>query len=410
MNRALRPEVAIFDADTPPALAFLRSLGRAGVPTRLFSHRRWPASRLSRWCKRFERCPNPEDVDRFSLWLEARLRSGEIARVAPTSDLIAFHLAELEDALPAELSARLPAAEAVRTCLFKDRFHDTCTRAGFAVPAAWFPASVAEARDLAGAVRYPAILKPKSHIGVGIERGTVVRSPAELRERFAPYPVGTGHETLAARYPGLLLPMIQAYVPSALENLFSVSGILGPEGEARAISGSRKTLQWPPTLGIGIEFQSCADPELIARGEALVRAVLGRGLFELELIRDSRAKAWVAVDLNPRAHGFIRFDMARGNDLPMLWYAQATGGEVGSARAPRNDLRWTHAIPQHARSWARLVQGPDRLERARAYLSYVRTPSVDAVHENADPLPSAGFAANLLRHPGGLIRPFLARE
>src|SRR5437763_1203998 len=31
--------VAIFDADSPGALAFVRSLGRAGVPLRVYSHR-----------------------------------------------------------------------------------------------------------------------------------------------------------------------------------------------------------------------------------------------------------------------------------------------------------------------------------------------------------------------------------
>ena len=41
----LAARVAIFDADAPPGLAFVRSLGRAGAAIRVYSHRRWPVSR-----------------------------------------------------------------------------------------------------------------------------------------------------------------------------------------------------------------------------------------------------------------------------------------------------------------------------------------------------------------------------
>ena len=72
---------------------------------------------------------------------------------------------------------------------------------------------------------------------------------------------------------------------------------------------SRKIAQWPPTLGIGIEFHALDDPALVSRGAAVASAILGRGIFEVEFIRDPRDGGWVAIDLNPRAHGFIRLDI-----------------------------------------------------------------------------------------------------
>ena len=94
-----RARVGIFDADAPTALAFTRSLGRAGVPVRVYSQRRWPVARFSKHCGDFALCPDPDDAVRFLPWLEKELRSGRIELVAPTSDLIAFYLAELSDAL-----------------------------------------------------------------------------------------------------------------------------------------------------------------------------------------------------------------------------------------------------------------------------------------------------------------------
>jgi D-aspartate ligase len=394
-----RPRVGIFDADAPTALAFTRSLGRGGVPVRIYSHRRWPVARFSKHCSEFARCPDPDDAVQFLPWLEGELRSGSIQLVAPTSDLIAFHVAELSEAIAPDLRRRLPAPAAVLDSLLKDRFDVACARLGFRTPWAAYPASVEEARERADAFRYPAILKPKSHVGIGLARGQVVRDVHELRRAYRQYPIPPRQAPVTARYPELSLPMIQEYVPGTLENLYSVSGVLGDRGEVVAVAASRKAAQWPPTLGIGIEFHGCADKGLLSTGSALAGQVLGRGIFEVELIRDARAGHLVAIDLNPRAHGFISFDVARNNDLPLLWYRLATGEAVEPADPVRHDLVWTHAVPYHVRRWVNRLKGRPG-ERSRSG-------TVDIVNDRRDPLPSAAFLAVMLRHPGGLVRPFL---
>ncbi|HWE25801.1 MAG TPA: hypothetical protein VG496_17815 [Myxococcales bacterium] len=392
-----RPRVAIFDADAPPALAFVRSLGRAGVPHRVYSHRRWPVARCSRWCKEFARCPDPANAVEFVPWLESELRGGHIDLVAPVSDVVAYHVAMLDDAFAPALRARFEPAEGVLASLFKDRFDAACRQLGFATPWAAFPQSLEEARDCAGSFRYPAILKPKSHVGVGIARGEVVRDAGELREKYREYSLPPVE---AARHPELALPMVQEYVPRALDNLFSVSGALGAGGEIVAAMASRKIAQWPPTLGIGIEFCALDARELVAQGAALAAGVLGRGIFEVELIRDGRDGRWVAIDLNPRAHGFIRLDIERGADLPLLWYRIATGETVAPVTVLRHDLAWRHGVPYAVQRTVRRLRGAPRggaqpLE------------AVDVIHDRADPLPSLPFVATMLRHPGGLVRPFL---
>jgi len=383
--------VGIFDADSPTALAFVRSLGRRGIPLRVYSHRRWPVARWSRHCAEFSRCPDTEDADRFVPWLERELLGGRIDLVAPTSDLIAFYTAEL--------GASLPAQGAVLDCLFKDRFAAACARLGFRTPRAVYPASAQEARELAPTLRYPALLKPKSHVGVGLyHRGEVVHDVDDARQRYRPYDLPKRY----TRYPGLALPMIQEFVPAALENLYSVSGLLGANGEVIAASASRKAGQWPPLVGIGIEFHALPDADLIQRGIALARGALGRGLFEVEFIRGEEDGELMAIDLNPRAHGFISFDVARGHDLPWLWYLVASGESVAPCAPARDDLVWLHAIPWQIRRWVRRGRG--------LAIPPPSTRSVDVVNDSSDPVPSAIFTAVMLRHPGGLIRPFWNEE
>lgn len=116
------PAVAVFDADAPTAIAFTRSLGSRGVPVHVYSHRRVTAAGVSRHAAQLRWAPPLDLPEEFLPWLEKRLRTGEIACVAPTSDLVAYSLAELEGLVPGPLARVLPAGEAVRTSLFKDRY------------------------------------------------------------------------------------------------------------------------------------------------------------------------------------------------------------------------------------------------------------------------------------------------
>lgn len=401
------PTIAIFDADAPGALCFTRSLGRVGLKTRVYSHKRFPVARFSRYCTEFERCPDPEDARVFLPWLTAQLRAGRIQLIAPTSDLIAFYTAECAELFPRGLASMLPSREQVLTSLFKDQFDQACVAAGYKVPKTWAPKSVEEARALADSLPYPVVMKPKSHVAVGLERGKVLHSAADLRARYAAYPVPPEQAQFAERYPELLLPILQEYVPRSLENLYSVSGLIGTDGTIVAASASRKTRQWPPTLGVGIEFLPHHDPQMVEQGAALSKAVLGRGIFELELIRDPRSGELLAIDLNPRAHGFISFDVQRGHDLPLLWYRSVTGEQLANVGPARDDLTWTHAVPYHVSHWAGVLRGPDRGNQLKAYSERLFEQRVDIVNDWSDPVPSAPFLAYMLRHPGGVVRPFL---
>ncbi|HET6343366.1 MAG TPA: hypothetical protein VFH51_00485, partial [Myxococcota bacterium] len=352
--------VAVLDAEAPPGLAFTRSLGRGGVPVRVYSPRRYPVARLSRYCSDFGRSPDAEHAEEFLPWLQREVERGDISLVAPTSDLIAFYMGEFPECFPKGQAAGMPSRDAILDMLFKDRFDAACKRHGIRAPWTAFPMSIDEALADAGSLPYPVILKPKSHVGVGWARGVVVRNEVELRKAFRPYPVRPETKMLMDRFPELQWPMIQEYVPDALKHLYSVSGLLDAKGNLVAYAGSRKTLQWPPTLGVGVVFESWHEDGPVELGLKFAKGVLGRGMFELELIYDGRTKDYVAIDLNPRAHGHIAFDIARNNDLPLLWYKMARGEPLPAVPATNDDVRWLHSIPYHVGHIIGLARGPGR--------------------------------------------------
>ncbi len=381
----------------------VRSLGRAGVEVEVYSSRSGSVAGRSRYCRHERNCPPQGDASRFLPWLEAALESGEIELVAPTSDLLAYYISRVQALLPPGADRALPDPDAVLDALFKDRFHRACLAHGQAVPWQKTPCSTDDALEGARHYPYPIVLKPRSHVAVPLARGKVVGSPEELRQHYRAYAVEPGQHGLAERHPEQRWPVLQAYVPDALGNLYSISGMLDDSGQPLAVSLCQKTSQWPPTLGVGTVFESREDPGLQDQGTRLAQQLLGRGLFELELILDADGRA-LAVDLNPRVFGQIALNVARGHDLPLLWYRLSCGQSPAPAAAPRAEVCWRHAVPFHIDQGLQLWHARSRRMRLQQYLGELRRPHVDIVHELSDPLPGLTFTAKMLRHPRALLR------
>lgn len=404
MGPPKKPIVAVFDADLGTSLAFVRTLGRAGVPVHVFSHKALSATRWSRYASFFSRCPDPNDASAFQRWLRKEVDEGRIDLVAPTSDTLAYHLAECASDATERMRRAMPPPDQVRAVLFKDRFAQACARLGIDTPRTLAPLSPEEVAEAASTLRYPVLIKPRSHVGGVDERGEVARTPEELRTLCRPVDASRRPRWLVERHPELRWPVVQEYVRGGWP-VYSVSGVLAADGVCLSVRTSRKLAQWHPVLGIGILFERHHDPELQERGVAIARRLLGRGLFEIEFVREEGGRL-LALDLNPRAHGPIAFDVARGSNLPLLWYQEAIG-EAPHHPGDDVELIWTLALLFHIGQLLRALRGPRRAARLRTYARHLARRRVDAAHDLGDPLASLLFDLLLLRHRGGLVRPFL---
>ncbi|MDE2136601.1 MAG: hypothetical protein KGJ68_04140 [Gammaproteobacteria bacterium] len=399
------PAVAVLDNYWAPTLSFALSLGRRGIPLHFYGR---GAGRWSRYCTRRTPCPPVEDAERFLPWLEARVRCGEITRLAPTTDLVAYYLALLRERFAPEVQRTIAPLEEIERCLIKTRFANACQEVGQAVPASLAPVDPDSALAAAEELGYPLILKPKSHLAVGTaERGTVVRDRRALLAAFRSYPVVPGQEAIARQYPELLWPLLQRYVPSARRRVYSVSGFKDAQSGIVTAALSVKRWQWPPDTGTSTSQVSSTNATILEAGIATVDKLLSRGLFDLELLVDN--SQLLAIDLNPRAFGFIALDLALGNDLPWLWY-QSTRQVVAPLPVPQSRpiIEARFSIP-HAVGRAilrlfgrRFPAGPRRGHGG------VPRAVLPMLGDWSDPLPLLVSNARLLRHPRGLLRPFVA--
>jgi D-aspartate ligase len=402
--------VTVFDVDLPPGVAFVRSLGRAGVPLRVCTADRSAAGRYSRFVTRVDECPPVRRTDEFIGWLVDEISSGAIDLVAPTSDYVAFCVAAAVEKVGIDAGAvGHPDADRVRTCLFKDRFHAAMNEVGFPSPATGTASTALEAVAVAEQVGFPVVLKPRSHAGVGVQRGLVVRNAADLAATFRPYGLRTGQDAVLAEDTDVAFPLVQHYHELGTIDVVSVSGYLARDGRFEAVAHSRKVSQSPRRLGVGTMFEPLGR-RLPYTEQAMdaVRAVLGTGVFELEVLVDRHTGEFAALDLNPRGFGQMSLDIALGNDLPVLWYNDVAGAKLPTARARRRPPHfWHDAFGSYVGFAVRLFQGPRRPRIAGHAWGRVVAPSVGAMHDWRDPMPGLRFGLGHLRHPRAFVRPFL---
>jgi predicted ATP-grasp superfamily ATP-dependent carboligase len=401
MPRVQAPAVAIFDDYWATTLAFARSLGRHGVPLHFYGK---GAGRWSRYCTRRFRCPPIHNADEFQPWLLERVRGGDITRVAPTTDLLAFYISRIRDEFAPEVRRTIAPLEEIENCLIKTRFSVLSAVAGHPTLATATPDNADAAAAAALDLGYPVMLKPKSHLAVGFaERGRLLWNESELRRHFRRYEVAAGQECIAAAYPELLWPLLQRYLPSARNRVYSVSGIKDADGGILTACVSYKREQWPPDVGISTVQVGCVDERILESGLQIVNQVLSRGIFEIELLAD--ADALYAIDLNPRGFGFIELDIARGFDLPYLWFRSTIGRlSPEPAPPPRESIEARHRIMHLVKALSLSGADPEkRTFKERRDLSKRRF-TVSMQGSWSDPLPMIISNLYLMRHPRSFLR------
>ena len=387
--------VAVFDNYWATTLSFARSLGRKGVPLHFYGN---GAGRWSRYRSRRQRCPSVENTAVFLPWLRDRIRSGEISRIAPTTDLIAYYASVLREEFPPEVRRTIAPLSEIENCLIKTRFAGGL--AGQPVLSTAAPDSVCGAVSAAAQIGFPLILKPKSHLAVGSdERGHLIRNESELLQHYRRYSVFPGQESIAAAYPELRWPLIQHYVPSASKRVYSVTGMKDADGGVLAPTVSYKREQWPPNVGVSTVQIAYEDDRILKAGLEIVDKLLSRGIFEVELLADNNVL--YAIDLNPRGYGFLELDIARGADLPWLWYQSTFEAQRPSAvplpavsLEARNRFRHLlNAMTRPRKAWRSERRDPD-MPRS----------SVSMIGHWSDPVPMLLSNLQLLRHPRSLLR------
>lgn len=329
------PEVLLTVAGYYGTLAAARSLGRAGIGVVVADGHRFAAARFSRHVKRVVSCPDPDvSPAAFVEWLLA-FGASEPGRVLyATSDDVAWLLARHKDDLSRVYRLYTPGIDVVRTLLNKWKLYEACRAVGVEAPTTWLPRSEEDLAALQREARFPLVIKPQTQAFlVPHQKGRVVREPRALLDLHRDFLASTSQDPrFAEENPDARLPIVQTFAESAAHGVYNLSGFVDATGDLFAVEASRKLLQWPRRLGVGLCFEGAPLRRDLEDGVLRLCRKLGYyGAFEVEFVEDAGRS--LLIDFNPRFFGQMAFDVARGLDLPRLVYLAAIGDSAGLRRA-----------------------------------------------------------------------------
>jgi predicted ATP-grasp superfamily ATP-dependent carboligase len=420
---APNPPILLTAADYNGTLAAARCLGRAGVPVEMADGRWLTSGRWSRYVSRRFSAPGPEHPHQFMEWLLSFGKRGPGRVLYPTSDDVAFLYALHREQLQLHFRLYQPPIETIYTLLNKRRLQQAARAVGLEMPQSWLPGNDGDLASLSATLRFPVIIKPQTQIlFFPHPKGALVHQPSELAAAYSSF-------TRSAKYAGELLsfdptagrPMLQEFYPRAALGIYNLSGFIDMAGDLLVVRASRKLLQRPRRLGIGICFERAPVREdLVERLAALCRHVGYFGVFEVEFIEDG--DRMLLLDFNPRFYGEMGFDSARGMLLPMFVYYAAMGRredlrravEAGRAAGEARVRAFCHRFQLEVVLWTQRFSGRlsrSEVSRWRSWLSVHRGYVVDAVLDRDDWFPGlvevAAHLYDCVRHPRGFMNQIL---
>jgi D-aspartate ligase len=406
-------------------LAAVRCLGAHGVPVTVADDSFLSKAAWSKYATRRERCPPVQKAERFVSWL---LEFGERNPghvLYPTSDDVAWLVALNVDKLRKNFFLYQPPVEIIYGLLNKQRLAPYCAAAGLDMPPSWFPKDDAHLLELGKTLPYPVLLKPQTQILYWPHaKGLVVESHAALRATYEKFRRDAGYAPeLLAYDPQVSRPVLQTYFASAIDSIYSMSGFVDETFTLSVARSSRKVLQRPRQLGVGLCFEEAPlNRDIEARILALCKNIGYYGVFEAEFIVDSGRH--LLIDFNPRFYGQMAFEIARDLPLPMLVHAAATGqkdllkSEVEKARKAPEQTGRVFCNRLELRSLLRQQRLGRRLTKADAthwevWLKEHEGRLSDAILDPADQRPAYAHVtqelAGYLRHPRSFIRQVRAK-
>jgi D-aspartate ligase len=319
-------------------LTAVRCLGREGIAVKGFDIAAKRAGFRSRYCSGAV-CPDPlHQADDLVRFLRGQVRDGSRQIVlVPTSDLFFLFLSRHRAQLADKFLMNLPATDVAESVVNKRTLYELAAAHGAAFPNSFFPGTYDEALAIKDSLRYPAFIKPywghewRRHFG-GRHKGFKVQSADEFLARFREV-LESGHSAL-----------VQSYVTSADDNLFSLSLYVSRTGEVLGAFPRRQVRQYPPNSGTVSLAVSERNAELVADGARFCQSIGYRGIAGLEYKRDREDNQYKLLDFNPRLMLSDALTAYCGINLPLMQYLDLTGQRPAPRREHAQGVKWLESI------------------------------------------------------------------
>jgi predicted ATP-grasp superfamily ATP-dependent carboligase len=323
------PRILILDAHSNPALACVRSLGRAGYEVLTASPMRMPLGWWSRYCRGNFRYEGPT-LPAFQQLRDWARQQG-VSIVLPVSEeSCALCNMERDAWESAGIIVGCASAEVLANAFDKALTVKAAQQCGLRTPATEYPQSLEQAMEAGERLGYPCVVKPRfSQSWDGTRfRPSQVRSVADA--------AGLRGAVTQARAQGAW-PLIQEFVPGHGAGVFTLYN----SGEPVAWFAQESIRSVRPMASPNCLRRSVpVNPRLRDQADRLLTSFAWHGPAMVELRTDSTGDPWL-MEVNGRFWVSLQLAVSAGVDFPRLWVEALRGLPVrGPADYDGVVLRW----------------------------------------------------------------------
>lgn len=306
--------ILVLDGHAAAALAFIRSLGRAGHWVAVGANQGiFAAARLSKYCRAgFEYPVSTGDTGAFTAAVAEFAAKNKIELIVPVTDWTTLPLSHHRSAWASICAVALPSAQALDLAADKYRTVELARSSGIAVPGTWLISSPSELRNLPE-LAFPLVVKDRFSVRwVGNQAvfGSVAYaySRRELEEKVADRVARAGDVLVQEFVHGTGVGFSCFALPGETRSPFQWERIreVDPRGSG---SSARKSVPLDAAI---------ANPS----ADLVMRA----GFESIAMVEFKREKASgrpVLMEINGRPWGSIQLAISSGVDYPRYvadWY------------------------------------------------------------------------------------------
>ena len=319
-------KILVTDGDYKHTLGVVRSLGRQGHHVGVLAQGPRELAASSKFCSNVELTPRLT-FDNFAGVVVNVLERTQYDLLMPVGYLSTLAAASCREEVT--LHTRLEVADSAKIefAADKKRIRELGLKLGLNTPCTYYPATIEEARELAGQLKYPVVLKPPSEaLPKGIR---IVKSQNEFMPAF---------EGLRAAWPSSPydLPIVQTFIPGYGCGFFA----LYQNGVCKRVFMHRRIREYPPSGGGSCCAESFYDPALKEAGTKLLDALNWHGVAMVEFRYDPGQKKYTLLEVNPKFWGSLDLALAAGADFPRYLSEMASGENLSYSEAYRRPLRY----------------------------------------------------------------------
>jgi len=308
--------VLITTANSPKALAAVRSLGSKGVDVTTADEQGFALSSLSKYSKDFFLYPSPiKYPSRFIRYLRTFLKNHKHEVLMPVYSNDTYLIAKYKSSLEPFVKIPLHDFAIVMKVNDKGYLMQIAEELGIPVPQTYFIDDLKKMHEVTNKLVFPAVIKLRetaSSIGISYvySRDGLISKYKETISKYHLYP---------SKYP-----LIQEYVDG---DGYGVS-LLFNQGDLRAKITHKRLREYPITGGPSTYRISVKHQEMEDYAIDLLKHFNWHGVAMVEFKLDRKTKKPILMEVNPRFWGSINQAVKAGVDFPYLLYKMAVEGDI----------------------------------------------------------------------------------